>query len=148
MRLLYASRMGPRWAGDARGKGIACDKERMRQRKMAHLSLPFIIESKIFIMAAATDPYYDDTHAETDQDVCRDGYVRVVCNGGILQIREDVVNQSQCMSLLASARPADNLSKCIHMANELATPENVKVICDWIAKHIEFANRMLLLQII
>ncbi len=99
-------------------------------------------------MAAATDPYYDDTHAETDQDVCRDGYVRVVCNGGILQIREDVVNQSQCMSLLASARPADNLSKCIHMANELATPENVKVICDWIAKHIEFANRMLLLQII
>ena len=48
------------------------------------------------IMAAAdTDPYYDDAHGENDQNVCRDGYVRVMCNGSILQIREDVVNQSQ-----------------------------------------------------
>jgi hypothetical protein len=101
------------------------------------------------IMAAAdTDPYYDDAHGENDQNVCRDGYVRVMCNGSILQIREDVVNQSQCMKSLASDRPADNLSECIHMAYELATVENVKVICDWIAKHIEFANRMSPIQIV
>ena len=114
---------------------------------MAHLSLPFIRELKVSSMAA-TDPYYDDAHGENDTGVCRDGYVRVMCNGSILQIREDVVNQSQCMNFLASARPADNLSECIHMANPLATVENVKVICDWIANHIEFANRMLPPQII
>jgi hypothetical protein len=109
---------------------------------MAHLAFLFIIELKVFIMAA-TDPYYDDAHGENDQNVCREGYVRVMCNGRILQIRENVVNQSQCMNFLASARPADNLSECIHMANPLATVENVKVICDWIAAHIEFASRML-----
>ena len=98
--------------------------------------------------AADTDPYYDDAHGEHAENCCRDGYVRVMCNGRILQIREDVVNQSQCMNFLASARPADNLSECIHMANELATVENVKVICDWIAKHIEFANRMSPIQIV
>ncbi len=89
---------------------------------------------------AATDPYYDDLEAEDAQN-CREGYVRVMCNGRILQIREDVINQSQLMNFLATARPADNLSECIHIANELASVETMKIVCDWIAKHIDFASR-------
>jgi hypothetical protein len=89
---------------------------------------------------AATDPYYDDLEGEDAQN-CREGYVRVMCNGRILQIREDIINQSQLMNFLATARPADNLSECIHIANELASVETMKVICDWIAKHIDFASR-------
>jgi hypothetical protein len=58
-----------------------------------------------------------------------------------LQIRENIVQQSQLMSYLATGREAENPSECIHMANELATADNLKIICDWLAKHIEFAGR-------
>lgn len=89
---------------------------------------------------AATDPYYDDLEGEDAQN-CREGYVRVMCNGRILQIREDVLNQSQLMNFLATARPADNLSECIHIVNDLASVKTMEVICDWIAKHIDFESR-------
>jgi hypothetical protein len=93
--------------------------------------------------AENTNPYYVDTHPEDATDVCRPGYVRVMCwqSSACLQIREDIVNQSQVMNFLAGARPADNLSECIHMANQLATADVLKVICEWLAKHIEFAQR-------
>ena len=90
-----------------------------------------------------TDPYYIDTHPEYAIDVVRAGYVRVMCwqRSACLQIREDIINLSQVMNFLASARDADNLSECIHMANELATADTIMIICDWLAKHIEFQGR-------
>ena len=96
----------------------------------------------MYIMAG-TDPYYVDTHPEEAEGVVRAGYVRVMCwqNSACLQIREDVINQSQLMNFLASARPAENLSECIHLQNLHASADNVKVICDWLAKHIEFQSR-------
>jgi hypothetical protein len=92
---------------------------------------------------AGTDPYYIDTDPEEAEGVVRPGYVRVMCwqNSACLQIREDVINQSQLMNFLASARPAENLSECIHLQNQLASADNVKLICDWLAKHIEFQSR-------
>lgn len=90
-----------------------------------------------------TNPYYIDTHPEDSEGVVRDGYVRVMCwqCSACLQIREDIINQSQLMNFLASARPADNLSECIHLQNQHASADNVKLICDWLAKHIEFQGR-------
>lgn len=94
-------------------------------------------------MSDCFEPYYIDTHPEYASDVVRPGYVRVMCwqKSDCLQIREDIIRQSQLMEFLASARDGDNLSECIHMVNEFATVEIMKVICDWFAKHIEFQGR-------
>ena len=58
-----------------------------------------------------------------------------------LQIREDIVQQSQVMAFLASARDPSNPSECIHMANPLASADNMKIVCNWLSKHLEFAQR-------
>jgi hypothetical protein len=94
-------------------------------------------------MSEYTNSYYLDTFPEDAEGVVRDGYVRVMCwnRSACLQIREDIINQSQLMNVLADARDLSNLSECIHMANELATANIIKIICDWLAKHIEFQGR-------
>ena len=86
---------------------------------------------------ANTDPFYPDTDHEEAQNVCRAGYVRVMCceRSACLQIREDIVQQSQVMSFLASARDPSNSSECIHMANPLASADNMKIVCEWLSKH-------------
>jgi hypothetical protein len=90
-----------------------------------------------------TDPYYIDTNHEDAEGVVRPGYVRVIClqNSACLQIREDIINNSQLMNFLASARPAENLSECIHLQNDNASIEHLMLICDWLAMHIDFQSR-------
>ena len=95
------------------------------------------------IIMANTDPFYPDTDHEEAQNVCRPGYVRVMCceRSACLQIREDIVQQSQVMAFLASARDPSNPSECIHMANPLANVDNMTIVCEWLSKHLEFAQR-------
>lgn len=83
------------------------------------------------------DPYFPDTYEEEAQNVCKSGYVRVMCTekSACLQIREDIIQQSQVMAFLASARDPSNPSECIHLANSLATAANVKIICNWLNQH-------------
>lgn len=89
------------------------------------------------------DPYYIDKYKEEEQNVCLLGYVRVMCfeRSGCLQIREDIVQQSQVMAFLASARDPSNSSECIHMANPLASVNNMMIVCDWLSQHLKFAQR-------
>jgi hypothetical protein len=69
------------------------------------------------------------------------GYVAVACKDEyILIIREDIIHQSQTMKFLAGARPSDNLGELIFIVNEYATLENMKTVCQWLSKHIDFSN--------
>lgn len=71
----------------------------------------------------------------------KEGYVAVVCaDENIIQIREDIIENSQLMSFFASARPADNLKEVITLIGNYATLENMKTVCQWVSQHIEFSN--------
>jgi hypothetical protein len=98
------------------------------------------------------NPYYVDHYPEEagelgsgldPSEVVCDDYVRVMCweKSACLQIREDIIRQSQVMEFLASGRPAENLAECIHLQNSFATLDRMKIICDWLATHIEFESR-------
>jgi len=88
-------------------------------------------------------PLYVDTHAEDARDVCRRGYVRVVCwqKEACIQIREDLVEQSQVMTFLASSRDEDNPSECIHLAHAMATLHNMRLVMEWLQRHIDFQSQ-------
>jgi hypothetical protein len=77
-------------------------------------------------------------------DQLQQGYVGVACwdknenNFDVLQIHEDVINQSQLLNFLASARNPEDLGELIFLQNESATIQNVITICRWIDRHIYF----------
>jgi hypothetical protein len=83
-------------------------------------------------------PYYDDPYHEDAQDVVCENYVRVVCKDRIIQIRYDIIMQSQLFDVLQGGIPAENLSECIHVAFKLGTSKRIKIICDWLGKHLDF----------
>ncbi len=69
------------------------------------------------------------------------GYVAVVCiDENILLIRENIIQNSQLMSFLASARSVENLGEVIYMPNKNATLKNMKTVCQWLYQHIDFSN--------
>jgi len=69
------------------------------------------------------------------------GYVAVVCKDeNIFLIRENIILNSQLMSVLAGARPADNLREVIYIANKNATLKNMKTVCLWLDQHITFSD--------
>lgn len=86
-------------------------------------------------------PYIPDIYDEHAQDVCEQGYVRVMCYDGIcLQIHNNIIEQSQLMTVLTLARTPTNPSECIHLTIPQANSENIIIICNWLNKHIIFDN--------
>jgi hypothetical protein len=78
----------------------------------------------------------------------RPGYVAVAVdrpeqyqNARILQIREDIINQSQTLNFLASARPVGNLGELVHLVSKSCTQENVITICQWLDQHLIFQEK-------
>ena len=82
----------------------------------------------------------NDIQNDTFRDLEK-GYVAVVCiDENILLIKENIILNSQLMSVLAGARPADNLREVIYIANTNATFENMKTVCLWLDQHITFSD--------
>lgn len=110
--------------------------ETSKQTVASFIELPPFIEIKL-----KQSDIFDYTFPNLEP-----GYVAVVCKDenihliNILLIREDIIQKSNLMAFLASARPADNLGELIYMANKNATLKNMKTVCQWLDQHIDFSN--------
>ena len=77
-------------------------------------------------------------------DQLQSGYIGYVCwdddhnNRDVLQIRDDIVSQSQLLSFLGSARSSEDQGELVFLQNKSATIQNVITICRWIDRHIYF----------
>jgi hypothetical protein len=106
---------------------------------------PFV-ETNLKLNQLKKNLYEDHTVQNYTLQDLKPGYVAFACsnpieeNRDILLIREDVVSNSQLMSLLAFARPVFDLGEVVFLQNSNATLQNMKTICEWIACHLDFES--------